>query len=164
MCGEKSREKMTGLAFLIQWTLSYDQNSSDMARWHKLATILSILIRFQNIVAAADLCVIVVFSSNWIGYVAVSNDKTTKHFGRRDVAIAWRGTVTRLEWVADLMDFLKPVSAREQILAEVKRLTEMYADEETSITLTGHSSGSALVLGSRMLGSRKGSSHLGLRF
>jgi hypothetical protein len=54
MCGEKSREKMTGSAFLTQWIHSYDQNSSDMARWHKLAMMLSISIRFQNIVAAAD--------------------------------------------------------------------------------------------------------------
>uniref|UniRef100_A0A6N2KMC0 Phospholipase A1 n=1 Tax=Salix viminalis TaxID=40686 RepID=A0A6N2KMC0_SALVM len=48
---------------------------------------------------------------NWIGYAAVSND--TKHFGRRDVAIAWRGTVTRLEWIADLMDFLKLISGKK---------------------------------------------------
>ncbi|KAJ6405705.1 hypothetical protein OIU84_013631 [Salix udensis] len=50
---------------------------------------------------------------DWIGYVAVSSDKTTKHFGRRDVAIAWRGTVTRLEWIADLMDFLKLISGKK---------------------------------------------------
>ncbi|KAJ6953740.1 hypothetical protein NC652_005465 [Populus alba x Populus x berolinensis] len=118
--------------------------------------------------------------ANWIGYVAVSNDETTKRLGRRDITVAWRGTVTRLEWIADLMDFLKPVngnkipcpdptvkvesgfldlytdkdencrfckySAREQILAEVKRLTEMYADEEMSITITGHSLGGALAM------------------
>ncbi|XP_065861031.1 phospholipase A1-Igamma2, chloroplastic-like [Euphorbia lathyris] len=118
--------------------------------------------------------------ANWIGYVAVSNDDTSKRLGRRDITIAWRGTVTRLEWVADLMDFLKPVkankipcpdpsvkvesgfldlytdkdescrfckfSAREQILTEVKRLTEMYANEEVSITITGHSLGSALAM------------------
>ncbi|WCJ21629.1 alpha/beta-Hydrolases superfamily protein [Euphorbia peplus] len=118
--------------------------------------------------------------ANWIGYVAVSNDDMSRRLGRRDITIAWRGTVTRLEWVADLMDFLKPVSgnkipcpdptvkvesgfldlytdkdescrfckfsAREQILTEVKRLTEMYANEEVSITITGHSLGSALAM------------------
>ncbi|GMH30840.1 hypothetical protein Nepgr_032683 [Nepenthes gracilis] len=117
-------------------------------------------------------------NANWIGYVAVSDDETSKRLGRRDITIAWRGTVTRLEWIVDLMDILKPVSAdkipchdrmamvetgfvdlytgkdescrygkfsaREQVLHEVKRLTERYPDEELSITMTGHSLGSAL--------------------
>lgn len=117
-------------------------------------------------------------NANWIGYVAVSGDETSKQIGRRDITIAWRGTVTQLEWIADLMDYLRPVSsdkipspdptvkvesgfldlytdkdedcrfckysAREQILTEVKRLIEQYSDEELSITITGHSLGSAL--------------------
>ncbi|CAL0320554.1 unnamed protein product [Lupinus luteus] len=118
--------------------------------------------------------------ANWAGYVAVSNDGTSKRIGRRDITIAWRGTVTYLEWIADLMDILKPISAnsipcpdqsvkvesgflelytdkeescgyckysaREQILSEVKRLLEMYPNEELSITITGHSLGSALAI------------------
>lgn len=119
-------------------------------------------------------------NANWIGYVAVSDNETSKRLGRRDITIAWRGTVTRLEWIADLMDFLKPISsnkipcpdptvkvesgfvdlytdkdeacrfckfsAREQILTEVRRLVEAYPDEELSITITGHSLGSALAI------------------
>lgn len=119
-------------------------------------------------------------NANWIGYVAVSNDELSKRLGRRDITVAWRGTVTRLEWIADLMDYLRPIwseniqcpdsdvkvesgfldlytdkdenckfckySAREQILAEIKRLTEIYSNEEMSITITGHSLGSALAL------------------
>ncbi|XP_050203473.1 phospholipase A1-Igamma2, chloroplastic-like [Mercurialis annua] len=118
--------------------------------------------------------------ANWIGYVAVSNDETSKTLGRRDITIAWRGTVTHLEWIADLKDYLKPVrankipcpdptvkvesgfldlytdkaehcrfckySAREQILTVVKSLTETYAGEEISVTITGHSLGSALAI------------------
>ncbi|XP_062231288.1 phospholipase A1-Igamma1, chloroplastic-like [Phragmites australis] len=121
-------------------------------------------------------------SANWIGYVAVSTDEESARLGRRDVAIAWRGTVTRLEWVADLMDFLRPVadegipcqdpevkvlsgfvdlytdkdptcrfckySAREQVLMEVRRLVGRYTalGEDVSITVTGHSLGSALAM------------------
>ncbi|XP_039135993.1 phospholipase A1-Igamma1, chloroplastic-like [Dioscorea cayenensis subsp. rotundata] len=121
--------------------------------------------------------------ANWIGYIAVSSDATTALLGRRDIVIAWRGTVTKLEWIADLMDFLRPISsvgipcpdpsvkvesgfvdlytdkdpscrfckysAREQVLAEVKKLIDHYAvknGEEVSISVTGHSLGSALAM------------------
>lgn len=52
-------------------------------------------------------------NANWIGYVAVSSDEASRTLGRRDITIAWRGTVTRLEWIADLMDFLKPISGNK---------------------------------------------------
>lgn len=121
--------------------------------------------------------------ANWIGYVAVSGDEATARLGRRDIAVAWRGTVTRLEWLADLTDFLRPVredgfptedpdikvecgfldlytdkkphcrfckfSAREQVLAEVRRLVHHYGvenGEDISISITGHSLGSALAM------------------
>ncbi|KAJ4957227.1 hypothetical protein NE237_014010 [Protea cynaroides] len=119
--------------------------------------------------------------ANWIGYVAVSNDDTSARLGRRDITIAWRGTVTRLEWIADLMDFLRSISsdkiipcpdptvkaesgfldlytdkdenclyckysAREQIVMEIRKLIQQYPNEELSITITGHSLGSALAI------------------
>ncbi|EOY05885.1 Alpha/beta-Hydrolases superfamily protein, putative [Theobroma cacao] len=119
-------------------------------------------------------------AANWIGFVAVSNDETSAHLGRRDITIAWRGTVTRLEWLADFMYFLRPIkvrmipcpdprvevetgflhlytdrnrncpfskySAREQVLTEVKRLMQQHKGEKLSITITGHSLGSALAI------------------
>ncbi|GJM94362.1 hypothetical protein PR202_ga11002 [Eleusine coracana subsp. coracana] len=158
--------------------------------------------------------------SNWMGYVAVATDAGVAALGRRDIVVAWRGTVTDLEWVNDF-DFT-PVSAApvlgaaaaanplamvhrgflsiytssnanskyntasardqasynfifyetqykhkhyyecshppwieivhkiihllslKQVLGEVRRLMELYKDEVTSITITGHSLGASL--------------------
>ncbi|GLT82169.1 hypothetical protein SLE2022_005770 [Rubroshorea leprosula] len=113
--------------------------------------------------------------ANWIGYVAVCTDEEEiRRLGRRDIVVAWRGTVTYLEWITDLKDILHSAnfggdpaikielgfydlytrkeercrycafSAREQVLAEIKRLLEYYDGEEISITFTGHSLGAAL--------------------
>ncbi|KAF5192792.1 Phospholipase a1-igamma3 protein [Thalictrum thalictroides] len=115
--------------------------------------------------------------ANWMGYVAVAtNEEEIKRLGRRDIIVAWRGTVTYLEWIHDLKDILHPAcfrgdpsvkiesgffdlytkketdckyctySAREQILAEIRRLVEKYKNDELSITITGHSLGAALAL------------------
>ncbi|KAH9682313.1 phospholipase A1-Igamma2 [Citrus sinensis] len=119
-------------------------------------------------------------TANWIGYIAVSNDEMSAHLGRRDITIAWRGTKTKLAWIADFMYFLRPVtlkkipcpdprvkvesgflnlytnksqssqickrSAREHVLEEVRRLVSQYQNENLSITITGHSLGSALAI------------------
>lgn len=118
--------------------------------------------------------------ANWMGFIAVATDEQEiERLGRRDIVVAWRGTVTYLEWIADLMDFLRPAefnhvhphadvkvesgflnlytaedkdcrycksSARDQLIRELNRLVEMYKGETLSITITGHSLGSALAM------------------
>lgn len=115
--------------------------------------------------------------ANWMGYVAVATDEDEiRRLGRRDIVIAWRGTVTYLEWIHDLKDILQPAhfrddpaikiesgffelytskektckycsfSAREQVLAELRRIVHRYRGENLSITITGHSLGAALAL------------------
>lgn len=37
--------------------------------------------------------------SNWIGYIAVSNDEVSNEIGRREIYVAWRGTTRNYEWI-----------------------------------------------------------------
>ncbi|RLM60930.1 hypothetical protein C2845_PM14G12370 [Panicum miliaceum] len=111
--------------------------------------------------------------ASFIGFVAVSSERETARIGRRDIAFAWRGTLADLTAIpkpvtefgipcpdpgvkvesgfAELYTGKDPecrYSAREQVLAEVRKLVELYHSrgEEVSVTITGHSLGSALAM------------------
>jgi hypothetical protein len=48
-------------------------------------------------------------NSNWMGYVAVCTDEEKiKQLGRRDILIAWRGTIMGTEWAANAQINLVP--------------------------------------------------------
>ncbi|XP_059067449.1 phospholipase A1-Igamma3, chloroplastic-like [Cryptomeria japonica] len=74
-------------------------------------------------------------SGAWMGYIAVCTDPNEiKRLGRRDIFVAWR----------DEGSGRSRLSAREIVVAEIKRLLNNFKDEDVSITFTGHSLGAAL--------------------
>ncbi|KAL5701996.1 hypothetical protein ACHQM5_027272 [Ranunculus cassubicifolius] len=99
--------------------------------------------------------------SNWMGYVAVSDDEETKRIGRRDICVSWRGTVAPTEMYEDLQKKLQPIGhgelkvehgflqvykSKDQSTRYNKTSASEQKGEEVSLTITGHSLGGALAI------------------
>ncbi|WOK99509.1 phospholipase A1-Igamma1, chloroplastic-like [Canna indica] len=104
--------------------------------------------------------------SNWMGYVAVSDDAESRRIGCRDIVVAWRGTVTTTEWIEDIKAKLElldagsngdvkvehgflsvytsksettrynKTSASEQVMPELRRLVSHYRLQGEEVSLT----------------------------
>ncbi|GLT80067.1 hypothetical protein SLA2020_515290 [Shorea laevis] len=83
----------------------------------------------RNIEVIKDIQVDLVSAADIFG----KNDDPQVHHG-------WHSIYTS----KDLQSVFNKTSAREQVLSEVRRLVELYKEEEISITITGHSLGAAI--------------------
>ncbi|KAI3957673.1 hypothetical protein MKW92_009689 [Papaver armeniacum] len=63
--------------------------------------------------------------SNWIGYIAVSTDEASERLGRREIYVAWRGTIRTLEW----MNVLEAVQTSVKPLLKPEALATTAKDE-----------------------------------
>ncbi|CAI0432306.1 unnamed protein product, partial [Linum tenue] len=70
--------------------------------------------------------------SNWMSYVAVSDDAELKRIGRRDIVVAWRGTVAPSEWFSDLNDRLVRVNDAVRVVKVQKGLLSVYKSKAES--------------------------------
>ncbi|GER26340.1 alpha/beta-Hydrolases superfamily protein [Striga asiatica] len=79
--------------------------------------------------------------SRWVGYVAASDDESVSRLGRRDIVIAFRGTVTNAEWIANLNTSLTPArlnphDPRPDVKVEAGFLSLYTTSDENKFGLT----------------------------
>ncbi|XP_023001410.1 phospholipase A1-Igamma1, chloroplastic-like [Cucurbita maxima] len=79
--------------------------------------------------------------SNWMGFVAVSDDEESERIGRRDILVAWRGTVTPTEWYIDLKTKLKKIDRSDKKIKVQRGFLTIYKskDEESKFNKTSAS-------------------------
>ncbi|CAK9184315.1 unnamed protein product [Ilex paraguariensis] len=168
--GMKSTVLMSGTIFLIHFT-RLDKHDYNVTKYIYAMSHINLPRWFER----SHLGETWSKDSNSMGFVAVSDDEESSRIGRRDIVVAWRGTVAPLEWYEDFQRELEPIghgeakvehgfislyksksestrynkcSASKQVMKEVKRLVQFYKarGEEVSLTSTGHSLDGALAL------------------
>ncbi|KAF9621325.1 hypothetical protein IFM89_019411 [Coptis chinensis] len=65
--------------------------------------------------------------SNWMGYIAVTSDEFRKASGRREIYVAWRGTIRPLEWV----DVLQPKLVSVESLLKINDQSAQQSSSDT---------------------------------
>ncbi|CAL9768248.1 unnamed protein product [Musa acuminata subsp. burmannicoides] len=64
--------------------------------------------------------------SNWMGYIAVSNDAYTNLTGRREIYVVWRGSVRLSEWIEDITTGLVPLDPDNQDVKVMQGWNDIY--------------------------------------
>ncbi|XP_022994781.1 phospholipase A1-Igamma2, chloroplastic-like [Cucurbita maxima] len=79
--------------------------------------------------------------SNWMGFVAVSTNEESDRIGRRDILVAWRGTVTPTEWYIDMKTKLKKIDRSNKNVKVQRGFLTIYRskDEESQFNKTSAS-------------------------
>ncbi|WOL12775.1 hypothetical protein Cni_G21543 [Canna indica] len=98
--------------------------------------------------------------SRWIGYVAVSDETTTRRLGRRDILVSFRGTVTNTEWIANFMSSLSPArldphDPRPHVKVESGFLSLYTSDDSSSKFSSGSCREQLLSEVTRLIGEHK---------
>ncbi|XP_043690436.1 phospholipase A1-IIdelta-like [Telopea speciosissima] len=65
--------------------------------------------------------------SNWIGYIAVTNDHVSRVNARREIYIIWRGTIRNLEWI-DVLE--APLASITQLLNSSSKQQETQLQQQ----------------------------------
>ncbi|KAF8411062.1 hypothetical protein HHK36_003601 [Tetracentron sinense] len=78
--------------------------------------------------------------SNWIGYIAVTSDDVSKASGRREIYVAWRGTIRNLEWIDVLdpkLESIKPLLRTEAHDQETQHHCSSDSDDDMPKVMDG---------------------------
>ncbi|CAL9109668.1 unnamed protein product [Musa acuminata var. zebrina] len=80
----------------------------------------------EYLYAMSQIPLVQIKESNWMGYIAVSNDAYTNLTGRREIYVVWRGTMRPFEFLEDLTISLVPFDPDNQDVKVVQGWNDIY--------------------------------------